>query len=46
VRFTFPPGDRAYNELVSAPDLSAIITVDRGSGTIMGVKFLNRGLAA
>jgi hypothetical protein len=31
-----------YRELTSTPDLSAIVTVDRATHTIMGVRFRNR----
>jgi hypothetical protein len=42
LRFQFQPGDRAYRELASAPDLSATFVVDRATSRIMGVKFHNR----
>jgi hypothetical protein len=43
--FTFYSGNDAYSKLVSKPGLVAIVTVDRGTHHILGVKFLNRGLA-
>jgi hypothetical protein len=36
----FQLSDADYRRLVNTPDLSAIVTVDRGTGRIMGVKFL------
>jgi hypothetical protein len=39
LRFTFRD-NAAYRELVSAPALSAIVTVDRTSSAILGVRFL------
>ena len=39
--FRFAPGVEAYGELVSKPGLSAIVTVDRETCHIMGVRFLN-----
>ena len=41
LRFQFPPGDRAYQELARTPDLAAIIVVDR-AGLIRNVRFLGR----
>jgi hypothetical protein len=38
LRFRFPLRDPAYKELVGKP-ISAIVTVDRASGQILGVKF-------
>lgn len=42
VRFTLRD-DAAYRELVSAPALSAIVTVDRKSSAILSVKFRTAG---
>jgi hypothetical protein len=42
LKFTFPRGNPAWAELVAQPRLSAIITVDRRRGTILGVKFRSR----
>jgi hypothetical protein len=39
LHFKFRRGDPAYKQLVSTPGLGAIITVDRASSRIMGVKF-------
>ena len=41
LRFRFPLRDPAYKELVGKP-ISAIVTVDRASGQILGVKFRRR----
>ena len=38
LRFHFPLRDPAYKELVGKP-ISAIVTIDKRSGTILGVKF-------
>jgi hypothetical protein len=43
LKFHFPPGVAAYSELISKPGLTAIVTVDRGTHHILGVRFLNRG---
>jgi hypothetical protein len=40
LRFKLSPND--YRKLTSNPGLSAIATVDRATGRIMGVKFLGR----
>ena len=40
--FHFPPGTAGYSELIGKPGLVAIVTVDRGTHHILGVKFLNR----
>lgn len=42
LKFTFQRGNPAFAELVGTPGLSAIITVDRRRGTILGVKFRGR----
>jgi hypothetical protein len=42
LRFSFPAPNEIYSALVSAP-LRARIAVDRATGTIMGVRFVNRG---
>jgi hypothetical protein len=39
LKFTFHTSQPAYSELVNKPGLSAIITVDRGTSRILGVKF-------
>ena len=39
LQFRFPPGDPAWAELLGTPRLSAIVTVDRKAGHILGVKF-------
>jgi hypothetical protein len=44
--FHFPPGTPGYAELIGKPGLTAILTMDRGTGHILGVKFLNRPEAA
>ena len=41
LRFHFPLRDPAYKELVGKP-ISAIVTVDRASGQILGVKFRHK----
>jgi hypothetical protein len=38
----FQLSDADYRKLVNTPDLSAIVTVDREAGRILGVKFLGR----
>ena len=38
----FKLSDTDYRRLAGAPDLSAIVTVDREAGQILGVKFLGR----
>ncbi len=38
----FKPADATYRELVGAPDLSAIVTVDQAAGRILGVRFRRR----
>jgi hypothetical protein len=38
----FKVDDQVYRELTSTSDLSAIVTVDRDAGRIMGVKFRSR----
>jgi hypothetical protein len=40
--FHFPPGTAGYSELVGKPGLTAIVTADRGTHHILGVRFLNR----
>jgi hypothetical protein len=42
LKFTFHKGDPAWAELLGTPRLSAIITVDREAGQILGVKFRGR----
>jgi hypothetical protein len=42
LKFHFPAGTAGYGELVGKPGLVAIVTVDRGTHHILGVKFLNR----
>jgi hypothetical protein len=42
LRFKFVDGDPIYRKLTSAP-LAAIVTVDRKTSHILGVKFVNRG---
>jgi hypothetical protein len=42
LKFTFHTSQPAYSALVSKPGLAAIVTVDRGTHRILGVKFLNR----
>ena len=42
LKFTFHTGQTAYSELVGKPGLAAIVTLDRGTHHILGVKFLNR----
>jgi hypothetical protein len=42
VRFKFERGNELYRQLVSTPGLSAIATVDRATGRIMGVGFRHR----
>src|SRR5215217_9759639 len=41
LRFTIRD-ERAYQELTSAPELGAIVTVDKDSGRILAVRFLGR----
>ena len=41
LRFSFRD-DAAYKDLASAPELAAIVTVDREAGRILGVRFLGR----
>jgi hypothetical protein len=40
----FQLSDADYRKLVNTPDLSAIVTVDREAGRILGVKFLGTRL--
>jgi hypothetical protein len=40
----FQLSDADYRKLVNTPDLSAIVTVDREAGRILGVKFRGRQL--
>ncbi len=40
LRFKLEPGD--YRKLARDPDLSAIVTVDKKTSQILGVKFLSR----
>jgi hypothetical protein len=42
LRFRFERGDSAYRELVSTPGLAAVVTVDRETAQIMGVRFRGR----
>lgn len=42
VQFRFERGNPVYRELVSTPGLSAIATIDRGTGKIVGVRFRGR----
>jgi hypothetical protein len=39
LRFTFRGDDAVFRELAGAPDLRAIVTVDRESAQILGVRF-------
>lgn len=39
----FQLSDTNYRRLTSTPDLSAIVTVDREAGRILGVRFRTRG---
>jgi hypothetical protein len=38
----FPPGEAAFQNLVSKPNLSALVSIDRSSGRFTGVTFLHR----
>jgi hypothetical protein len=42
LRFRFRPADPVYQRLSAAADLSALVTVDRSAGRILGVRFRNR----
>jgi hypothetical protein len=42
LKFQFHKGDPAWAELVGTPGLSAIITLDRRRGDILGVRFRGR----
>lgn len=42
LRFHFPPGEPAYQKLVSKPGLVATVVLDGETCRIMGVTFLNR----
>jgi hypothetical protein len=42
LRFKFRPGDPNYRKLVREPGPSAIVTVDRKTSRILGVKFRSR----
>jgi hypothetical protein len=42
LRFHFQPGVAAYQQLVSRPGLSAVITVDRETSRFLTVRFHNR----
>jgi hypothetical protein len=42
LRFKFRPGDPNYRKLVREPGPSAIVTVDRKTSSILGVKFRSR----
>jgi hypothetical protein len=42
LEFTFPPGVAAYAQLVGKPGLTALVTMDKGSRFILGVKFFHR----
>jgi len=42
LRFKFERGDATYRDLVSTPWLSAIVTVDKSAGSILGVRFRGR----
>jgi hypothetical protein len=43
--FRFPPGVTAYAELVSKPNLYAVVGMDRSTNRFINVKFRHRGLA-
>jgi hypothetical protein len=44
LKFHFPAGvgDGVYAKLISKPGLYAIVTLDKGTHHILGVRFLNR----
>jgi hypothetical protein len=42
LRFTFRHDEAAYKELAAAADRGAIVTVDKSTGLILGVRFRGR----
>ena len=38
----FPSGEQAFSRLIGRPNLYAFVSVDRSTGTFIGVKFRNR----
>jgi hypothetical protein len=42
LKFTFPPGDPAWGELIGTPDLRATVVVDRTNKQIMSVRLHGR----
>jgi hypothetical protein len=38
----FPSGEQAFQNLIGKPGLAAFVSVDRSTGTFIGVRFLNR----
>jgi hypothetical protein len=45
LEFYFAPGVAAYAELVGKPNLAALVTMDKGTRHILGVKFYHRTAA-
>jgi hypothetical protein len=42
LEFSFAPGVAAYAELVGKPNLTCLVTMDKGTRFILGVKFFHR----